>query len=462
MNYNNVKSILSSATFTGGLLFLSAVSAFIWANVSPETYHWFWSSPHTVNIGSHVEKIFENGVEVEKMTYFLSFTIKSLELIVNDLLMVLFFFSVGVEIKREFIAGKLSSFNKAILPVAAALGGMLVPALIYFIFDHEGIAQRGWGIPMATDIAFSLAVISLLVKRVPLSLKVFLMALAVADDIGAIVVIAFFYTDHLNVQALVIGLMGVALLFLANKARIRGKGFYYIIGVVLIWTQFLESGVHATLAGLLTGFAFPCNVSLSPKEYAEKAQKLLDKLKNVRTEEAIIKGVPSDEVAHTYAELRKLGSDAENPMLTVEHSLAPYIALVIMPIFALANAGVTLGEGGLFQTLATPVAMGVGLGLLLGKPVGIFLMTFVFVKLKIGKLPDGVNWKQIWGMGMIAGMGFTMSIFVTGLAFRTNDSSLIDEAKGFTDDAKMGILIASLLAAVLGYTFLFLCSKKKK
>ena len=460
MNYNSVKSIISSAAFTGGLLFLSALAAFIWANVSPETYTWFWSEPHTLNIGTHMEKVLENGVEVDKVSYFMSISIRSLQLVVNDLLMVIFFFSVGVEIKRELIAGKLSSFKKAILPIGAALGGMIVPALIYYTFDHEGLASRGWGIPMATDIAFSLAVISLLSRRVPLSLKIFLMALAVADDLGAISVIAFFYTDHLNIQALLIVRAGVLLLFIANRAKVHGKGFYYIVGVVLVWSQFLESGVHATIAGILTGFAFPSNVGMSPSDYVDKAQKLLDKLKK-HEDDKIIKGVPSEEVAHVYTKLKALTYKAENPMMAAEHSMAPYIALVIMPIFALANAGVILGDMSFMQAVGTPVAMGVGLGLLFGKPIGIFLVTFLFVKLGIGKLPDGVKWKQILGMGFIAGMGFTMSIFVTELAFRTNDLSLMQMASDYMNEAKLAILLASFVAAVCGYVFLMMCSGKK-
>ncbi|MBQ2421855.1 MAG: Na+/H+ antiporter NhaA [Flavobacteriales bacterium] len=465
MNYKKVKEIAMSSTFGGALLFLSAVAAFIWANVSPESYHYVWGHPHTINLAPHIETILENGVEVEKVSYFMTFTIKSLELLVNDFLMAIFFFSIGLEIKREILVGKLSSFKKAILPVGAAVGGMLVPALVYVaitvISGEHDLASRGWGIPTATDIAFSLAVMSLLVKQVPIALKVFLMALAVADDIGAMLVIAIFYTDHLNFQALAFGLVGVIILFIANMMHNRTKFFYYAVGVLVVWTQFLTSGVHATIAGLLTGLAFPSAVAIMPGEYTVKAQKLLDKIKGMDEDKEVEKGVPSEKLAERYAELRHLTARANSPMMTVEHGLAPYVSLFIMPVFALANAGVTLGEGGIAEALVAPVAMGVGLGLFLGKPVGIFLMTLIFVKLKIGKLPEGVNWKQIWGMGMIAGMGFTMSIFVTSLAFRTSDPSLVEKAGLMADESKVAILIASSMAAICGYMFLRLVSKKK-
>jgi NhaA family Na+:H+ antiporter len=287
------------------------------------------------------------------------------------------------------------------------------------------------------------------------------MALAVADDIGAMLVIAIFYTDHLNFQALAFGLVGVIILFVANMMHNRTKFFYYAVGVLVVWTQFLTSGVHATIAGLLTGLAFPSAVAIMPGEYTVKAQKLLDKIKGMDEDKEVEKGVPSEKLAERYAELRHLTARANSPMMTVEHGLAPYVSLFIMPVFALANAGVTLGEGGIAEALVAPVAMGVGLGLFLGKPVGIFLMTLIFVKLKIGKLPEGVNWKQIWGMGMIAGMGFTMSIFVTSLAFRTSDPSLVEKAGLMADESKVAILIASTMAAICGYMFLRLVSKKK-
>ena len=464
MDLKKLRSIIAGPTFTGGLLFFAAVAAFIWANVSPDTYNAVWNQPLTLNLGTHIEKALENGVEVEHVSYFMSIHLKSLQLLVSDLLMVIFFFSVGLEIKGEFIAGKLSTFSKAILPIGAALGGMIFPALIYFCFNHDAtdIAEQGWGIPMATDIAFSLAVISLLAKRVPLSLKIFLMTLAVADDLGGIAVIAFFYTEHLDTGALAIALIGTGFLFLANMVNARTKWLYYVVGFVVVWTQILESGVHATIAGILMGFAFPTNVGMLPKEYAAKAQKVLEGLKH-KGQESLFRGMPDADTSDAYFEMRQLTTRAESPLASVERSIAPFVALVIMPVFALANAGVNIsGDLSFTQAITAPVALGVGIGLLIGKPVGIFLFTLLFVKLGIGKLPDDVRWKHIFGMGIIAGMGFTVALFITELAFRTTNLSIREIALNYTSEAKLAILLASVLAAILGYMFLYAVSGKKK
>lgn len=464
MKLKKLRSILAGPTFTGGLLFFAAVAAFVWANVSPDTYNAVWNQPLTLNLGKHVEKALENGQVVEHVSYFMSIHLKSLQLFVSDLLMVIFFFSVGLELKGEFVAGKLSSFKKAILPIAAALGGMLAPAIIYHLFNHNAadIAEQGWGIPMATDIAFSLAVISLLAKRVPLSLKVFLMTLAVADDLGGIAVIAFFYTEHLNTGALAIALIGVAFLFFSNMVNARTRWLYYVVGFVVVWTQILESGVHATIAGVLMGFAFPTNAGMLPKDYAAKAKKLLGKLEG-KGPETIFRGMPDAETSDTYFELKQLTKYAESPLASVERTLAPWVALLVMPVFALANAGVNVsGDLSFTQAIATPVALGVGIGLLVGKPIGIFLFTLLFVKLGIGKLPEGVKWKHIFGMGIIAGMGFTVALFITELAFRTTDLSIREIAMNYTSEAKLAILLASVLAAIIGYTFLYAISAKRK
>lgn len=464
MNLKKLRSIISGPTFTGGLLFFAAVAAFVWANVSPETYNAVWNQPLTLNLGKHVEKALENGQAVEHVSYFMTLHLKSLQLLVSDLLMVIFFFSVGLEIKGEFIAGKLSTFSKAILPIAAALGGMIFPALIYFCFNHDAadIAEQGWGIPMATDIAFSLAVISLLAKRVPLSLKIFLMTLAVADDLGGIAVIAFFYTEHLDTGALAVALLGTGFLFLANMVNTRTKWVYYVVGFAVVWTQILESGVHATIAGILMGFAFPTNAGMLPKQYAAKAQKIIDQLKN-KGHESLFRGMPDADTSDAYFEMHQLTKRAESPLASVERSLAPFVALVVMPVFALANAGVNVGGDLSFtQAIAAPVALGVGIGLLVGKPVGIFLFTLLFVKLGIGKLPDAVKSKHIFGMGIIAGMGFTVALFITELAFRTTDLSVRQIAVNYMSEAKLAILLASVLAAIIGYVFLYAISGKAK
>lgn len=464
MNLTKFKTLTSSPAFTGGLLFVAAVAAFIWANVSPETYNAVWYEPLDINLGKHIERILENGVEVESVSYFMSIHIKSLQLFVSDLLMVIFFFSVGLELKGEFVSGKLSTFKKAILPIAAAMGGMLAPALIYHFMNHGAgdIAAQGWGIPMATDIAFSLAVISMLSKRVPLSLKIFLMTLAVADDLGGIAVIAFFYTEHLDTAALAIAMVGLAFLFFANMTNARTRWLYYVVGFAVVWTQILESGIHATIAGVLMGFAFPTNAGMLPKEFAVKAKKLIANIED-KGHETIFRGMPDTETSDTYFKLKQLTKYAESPLASVERTIAPWVALLIMPIFALANAGVNVsGDLSFTQAIAAPVAIGVGLGLLLGKPIGIFLFTLLFVKLGIGKLPDGVKWKHIFGMGIIAGMGFTVALFITELAFRTNDLSIREVAMQYTSEAKLAVLLASVCAAIIGYIFLYAISAKKK
>ena len=464
MNLKKLRSIISGPTFTGGLLFFAAVAAFVWANISPETYNAVGNQPLTFHLGKHVEKALENGQVVEHVSYFMTLHLKSLQLLVSDLLMVIFFFSVGLEIKGEFIAGKLSTFSKAILPIAAALGGMVFPALLYFCFNHSAsdIAGQGWGIPMATDIAFSLAVISLLAQRVPLSLKIFLMTLAVADDLGGIAVIAFFYTEHLDTGALAVALLGTGFLFLANMVNTRTKWVYYVVGFAVVWTQILESGVHATIAGILMGFAFPTNAGMLPKQYAAKAQKILDQLKD-KGHESLFRGMPDADTSDAYFEMHQLTKRAESPLASVERTLAPFVALVVMPVFALANAGVNIsGDLSFTQAIAAPVALGVGIGLLVGKPVGIFLFTLLFVKLGIGKLPDGVKWKHIFGMGIIAGMGFTVALFITELAFRTTDLSVRSLAANYMSEAKLAILLASVLAAIIGYVLLYAISGKQK
>ncbi len=321
---------------------------------------------------------------------------------VNDGLMAIFFLLVGLEIKRELVEGELSTFKKASLPVLAALGGMIVPAFIYFLFNRNEPTASGWGIPMATDIAFALAIIAMLGKSVPTSLKIFLAALAIVDDLGAIVVIAIFYTEQIHWHELMIGGGILIFLFALNYFKVT-KLWLYIIPGVFLWYFVHHSGIHATIAGVLLAFTIPTNET-----------------------------------------------DIESPLEKLEHFLTKPVNFLIMPIFALANTNITF-EKGMVEGLNSPMALGIILGLFLGKIIGVTVFSFVAVKSKLAKLPTGANWKHIIGLGMLAGIGFTMSIFISMLSF--NDLLHIKEAK-------FSILCASILSGVVG--FLFLKSIKRK
>lgn len=315
---------------------------------------------------------------------------------INDGLMAIFFFQVGMEIKRELINGELSSFKQSVLPVAGAVGGMLVPALIFIAFNKGETTANGWGIPMATDIAFSLGVASLLGKRVPLSLKIFLTALAIIDDLGAIVAIAVFYTDAIHTTYLLSGIGLTAILFLLNYFKLP-FGFWNFMAGIAIWFCIYNSGVHATIAGVLFAFTIP---------------------------------------------MRQLSN--------LEHALHNYVNFLIIPIFALANTAIVIPDG-FTAMLNSNLSLGIMLGLVSGKPIGIFLFTFILVQLKVGKLAKGIEWKHIIGMGLLAGIGFTMSIFIAMLAFKNS----------FTQDmSKMAVMIASFTAMLLAYAWFKIFTKE--
>ena len=346
---------------------------------------------------------------------------KSLLHFVNDFLMAFFFLLVGLELKRELLQGELKNPKQAGLAVAAALGGMVTPALIYTGLNYGGAGAAGWGVPMATDIAFALGVLSLLGRRVPLSLKVFLTALAIVDDLGAVLVIALFYTSNLDPAALGVAALVFGFALLLGALRVRSLPAYMLVGLVL-WYFVLLSGVHATIAGVLLAFAVPIGRS-RPLPAHEDGAAADPELQEARLEH-----------------LEDAARAAQSPLHRLEHILHPYVAYFIMPVFAFFNAGVAL-EG----TQVGAVALGIFLGLLLGKPLGILLFAFLAVRLGLAKLPEGVSWRAIGGVGLVAGIGFTMALFIAGLAF---DAALLDEAK-------LGILSASVTAAVLGVAVLW-------
>lgn len=367
---------------------------------------------------------------------------------INDGLMAVFFFVVGLELKREIVGGELSNPRKALLPIGAAIGGMLVPAIIYFALNPYGEAQNGWGIPMATDIAFALGVLYLLGNKIPLSLKVFLTALAIVDDLGAVLVIAFFYTSDISTLSLLIGLGFVLIMYIGNKMGVRNVLFYAIIGIIGVWTAFLLSGVHATIASVLAAFTIPADMKIKESLYITKIQNYLTKFKSIDPNDKI--PTLTNEQLHILDEVKKDTNDIIPPLQRLEHAMHPMVTFLIIPIFALANAGVSIAID-FEQLFSTNIALGVALGLLVGKVLGVVGFTLLFVKLKIAPFPDGMNVKNLLGLGLLSAIGFTMSLFITSLAF-TNEDHITQ--------AKIGIFFASIIAGILGYLILNKQSKK--
>jgi NhaA family Na+:H+ antiporter len=358
---------------------------------------------------------------------------------INDGLMAIFFFVVGLELKREIVGGELSNPRKALLPIGAAIGGMLVPALIYIGLNPSGEAATGWGIPMATDIAFALGVLYLLGNRIPLSLKIFLTALAIIDDLGAVLVIALFYTSEISIISLSIGLGIVALMFLANRLGVRNVVFYAVFGILGVWVAFLLSGVHATIAAVLAAFTIPSDVRIKENTYLHKVQGYLSRFKAIDPDDKI--PALTAQQLHLLEEVKVTTNQAMSPLQRLEHAMHPLVTFLIIPIFALANAGVALAIDP-EQLFSTHVALGVALGLLLGKVLGIVGFTLLFVKLKIAPFPTGMNLRNLFGLGLFGAIGFTMSLFITSLAF--NSEELMTQAK-------IGIFTASIIGGVVGY-----------
>jgi NhaA family Na+:H+ antiporter len=367
---------------------------------------------------------------------------------INDGLMAIFFFVVGLELKREIVAGELSNPKKALLPIVAALGGMIVPAAIYYALNAGTETAHGWGIPMATDIAFALGVLYLLGNRIPLSLKVFLTALAIVDDLGAVVVIALFYTSDISLTNLLIGILFLAVMVIGNKMGVRSIVFYGILGIGGVWTAFLLSGVHATIAAVLAAFTVPANVRLKESYYIKRIQGHLDHFKQLDPNDAI--PTLTNEQLQALEAIHENTQDAMTPLQKLEHAMHPLVTFVIIPIFAIANAGVGLNIEW-HSLMDNNVALGVGLGLLVGKVVGVVGFTLLFIKLGIAPMPQGMTVTNLFGLGLLAAIGFTMSLFVTELAFVNPD---------FKAQAKIGIFAASIVGGLLGYILLSRLRKK--
>jgi len=413
----------------GVVLLVAAVIAVIWAN-SPmwSSYFRLWDMHVTVQIGSwfHLDE--------------------SLKDIVNDGLMAVFFFVVGLEIKRELVVGELNEPKKAALPAMAALGGMIVPAIIYTTFilaSGGGVALRGWGIPMATDIAFSVGVLALIGSRVSIGAKLFLLALAIVDDLGAIVVIAIFYTSDLHLLWLVAGIVGLALVYAAGKAGIRSYVFYGVIGV-FVWYAILQSGVHATIAGVALGLLTPVFPLYSDEEFRRKTRWVLERYDMDAAAPNAAARLDQDAL-----ELAAVARESVPPLNRIERALHGWSSFVIIPIFALANAGVRFVGLDMGAVVRSPIMLGVAFGLMIGKPTGIFTATWLAVRLRLGELPRRTDLKKILSIGFIAGIGFTVSLFVTELAFRGSAA-----AELFGDEAKIGIFAGSILAGIIGFVLL--------
>ncbi len=365
---------------------------------------------------------------------------------INDGLMAVFFLLVGLEIKREILAGELSRLKQAALPIAGALGGMIVPALIYASFNRGGPASAGWGIPMATDIAFALGVLSLLGNRVPLGLKVFLAALAIIDDLGAVLVIAFFYTADLNLAALGAAAPIVATLVLLGRLGVRSLYPFLALGACL-WVALLQSGIHATIAGVLLALCIPHRGRIDEETFSRLVPGILERFR-IASGKAWTPILNAERVDAIH-DLEKAAEDVEPPLQRLERKLHPWVSFLIVPVFAIANAGVEINPA-TAASLAAPVGLGVALGLLLGKPVGIFLFSWSAVRLGLGELPPGVGWRDMAGCSVLGGIGFTMSVFIAGLGLAGTP---------FLDQAKLAILAASTLSGVLGWLILRLILK---
>lgn len=410
-------------------LFAAAVAAMIWANWAAHSYHAFWHTPITLEIGSwQISRSFAHWID--------------------DALMTLFFFTVGMEIKREILVGELSSIKKALLPITAALGGMLVPAAIYALFNYNQPTLRGWGIPMATDIAFALAALAVLGRRLPLGLRIFLSALAIADDLGAVLVIALFYTAAISWSHLLAALVFMAGLLIANRLWVRWTLVYAILGIG-VWLAVLGSGVHATVAGVVVAMFIPARGKYDTDVFIRQVEKNLNRFECENDScgfTILLNKIHMESVLN----IEMACHDVETPIQRMEYSLHSWVAYLILPLFALANAGLVLKEMDVAAAAAQPVTLGIVLGLAVGKPIGIFLFTLLAVRVLRTDLPAGVQWGHIAGVSMLGGIGFTMSLFISGLSFVSPE---------YAAYSKLGIISASLISALGGLAVLFFSSR---
>jgi NhaA family Na+:H+ antiporter len=420
---NPFQRFVAIETASGLVLLAAAFAALVWAN-SP------WRGLHADLLATPLSITF-GGFDITK----------PLLLWINDGLMAVFFFVVGLEIKREVIVGELTEPRKAALPIAAAIGGMLAPALVYSAINLGGPHLSGWGTPVATDIAFALGVLALLGRRVPASLKVFLTALAIVDDLGAILVIALFYTPTVEVAYLGYGLGFLVLLVILNRLGVRRPLPYALLGFAL-WLAFLKSGVHATIAGVLLAMTIPAHARIDASGFVARVRGLLDAFESRGCGTAV---ETSPGQKGVLLEIESAVENVETPLARLEHALLPWSSFVVLPLFALANAGVQL-SGDLATVLRHPVTIGIALGLFLGNQTGITLVSWLAVRSGLARLPSGVTWRHVYGIACLAGMGFTLSLFIASLAFPSGE---------LLEFAKVGILGGSIASGLLGIAVLW-------
>lgn len=431
-----VKNISSLNIVASILLFVTAILAAIIAN-SPlaPVYQDFLQQELHLRIGDF--NLFSHGGHPLTMIEF-----------INDCLMTVFFLAVGLEIKRELLVGELSSFRKAALPFVAACGGMLVPVIIYSSLVASGTPEtRGMAIPMATDIAFSLGVLSLLGKRVPLSLKIFLTAFAVVDDIGGILVIAIFYSSEVAYGYLIIAAVLYCFLYFMGKFGMTQKIFFLFVGVI-IWYLFLQSGIHSTISGVILAFVIPARPRLDAGKYINRIRTIISAFPVTRSENIVL----TNEQIATLKLVEHASDRVISPLQSLEDNLHGMVNFVILPLFAFANAGVVLSGGG---SLVGDVSIAVAAGLLLGKFVGIFLFTWLAIKSRLVLMPSGMNWKNLAGVSLLGGVGFTVSLFIANLSFAGEYPELLNQAK-------LGVLSGTIIAGILGYMVLRIVLPKAK
>jgi len=417
-----VQKFIKTESFSGFLLFFATIAALVLAN-SPlsDFYNSIWQ--------------YEVGIKSDSFKL-----IKPLTLWINDGFMAVFFFVIGLEIKRELLIGELNSLKKASLPIVGAVGGMIIPLFVFLALNTNADTEAGWGIPMATDIAFTLAILSLLGKNVPVGLKIFLTAFAIIDDLGAVLVIAIFYSQEISWNLIFISFILLGILYVMSYKKIHNKFIFAIFGIT-IWILFLKSGIHPTIAGILLAFAVPIRQKINEFTYADRLQTIVKDI----TSDSVTNELPvlSKEQIEKISYLEEWTNKVQSPLQQLEYKLHKWVAYFIMPIFAFANAGISLSSD---VEIDMQLIINIAIALVFGKMLGVFLFSYLGLKLKIAQLPLNVNLKQIFGVSILAGVGFTMSLFISNLAFTDSDV--------YQNSAKLGIIIASVVAGVIGFIIL--------
>ncbi len=427
------KDFFATQAAGGVVLILATAVALVAANSGfSHEYHQLFETPIGFSIGGLV-------------------LAKSLHFWINDGLMAIFFFLVGLEIKREILIGELATIKKAALPIIAAMGGMAVPALIYIFFNAGSEFARGWAIPTATDIAFALGIISLLGRRVPIALTVFLTALAIVDDMGAVVIIAIFYTEQIIIIPLIIAVGAILAAGLLNIFNVRHPGWYGIAGLVA-WYGLFHAGIHPTIAGVLIGLLIPVRGIYDNETWLSSVESILKSYRRLLVGSDLHPQQDISRRQDAVQLIEEITEKAQSPLARLENGLQPWVAFGIMPLFALANAGVTISPQALSDAFLSTVSIGVFMGLVFGKQIGVFAASWLAVKIGVADLPRHSGWKQIYGASLLAGIGFTMSLFITELSFARGTEVV--------DLAKMGILGGSLVAGIAGYSCLLLVNRR--